>query len=246
MPDESLGGWNASARVYINFQDAGDPNRTILLDPVMLRLCGKVAGLRVLDLGCGEGRFSRMLAERGAYCAGIDVTREMCVTARERDASANLYAISDAATLPFADASFDLVVSYITLVDIPDYRAAILECARVLRPGGTVVVANIGFGSAQPSGVFGWIRGDDGKRQYYPIDNYGTEHAETLEWAGIRIKNYHRPLANYMRAYLDAGLTLRVFEEPIPETDAYRDDPYMEDWYRLPLFTVMRWHKPPA
>ena len=243
MPDDSLGGWNASARAYIEFQDAGDVNRTILLDPVMLRLCGDVAGKRVLDLGCGEGRFSRMLAERGARCTGLDVTREMCLTARERDASANEYLMSDAARLPFADASFDLVVSYITLVDIPYYREAIVECGRVLRPGGTMVVANLGFAVSQPDGVFGWVRGADGKRAYYPIDNYGIEHVQWLEWTGIRIKNYHRPLESYMRAYLGAGLTLRDFLEPIPETDEYRDDPNMEDWYRLPIFTVMRWQK---
>ena len=139
MIDDRLGGWVSSAEAYTAFQDGGDPNRTLLMDPVMLRLCGDVAGKAVLDLGCGEGRFSRMLVERGAHCIGIDVTPSMCARARERDRSANVYACADAARLPFADASFDLVVSYITLVDIPDYRAAIAECARVLRPGGRLL-----------------------------------------------------------------------------------------------------------
>jgi 2-polyprenyl-3-methyl-5-hydroxy-6-metoxy-1,4-benzoquinol methylase len=46
----------------------------MMLDPLMLRLCGDVAGKRVIDVGCGEGRFSRMLAERGAASVGIDPT----------------------------------------------------------------------------------------------------------------------------------------------------------------------------
>lgn len=241
MPDDQLGGWTASASAWTDAVDKGDPNRTILLDPVMLRLCGDVAGKRVLDLGCGEGRFSRMLADRGASCVGLDVTRELCLAARARDASANQYVNADGARLPFADASFDVVVSYITLVDIPDYRSAILDCGRVLRPGGQMVAANLGFASAQPAGQFGWVRDAEGKRAYYPIDHYAEERHEWLEWAGMRIKNYHRPLSWYMRAYLDAGLMLLDFEEPVPETDAYRDDPYMEDWYRIPLFNVMRW-----
>jgi ubiquinone/menaquinone biosynthesis C-methylase UbiE len=250
MPDDSLGGWNASARAYIGFQDRGDRNRTILLDPVMLRLSGDVAGKHVLDLGCGEGRFSRMLAERGAMCTGIDVTREMSRAARSRDASRNQYLVADAARLPFTDASFDLVVSYITLVDIPDYRGAIAESGRVLRDGGTFVAANLGFPTASatfttmPSGsTTGWVRDDAGKRLYYTIDRYAEEREMWFEWAGIRIKNHHRPLSNYMRAYIEAGLILRDFEEPIPESDAYRDDPDMEDWFRLPLFTAMRWQK---
>ena len=62
---ETVRSWQASAAAYIAFQDANDRNRTMLLDPIMLDLCGDVRGQRMLDLGCGEGRFCRMLA-RGA------------------------------------------------------------------------------------------------------------------------------------------------------------------------------------
>ena len=112
---ETVRSWRESAGAYIAFQDAGDGNRTLLLDPVMLDLCGDVRGQRVLDLGCGEGRFCRMLADRGAIVTGIDAIAEM------------IHA------LPFADAAFDLVVSYITLVEIVDYASAVREAARVLR-----------------------------------------------------------------------------------------------------------------
>ncbi len=243
MPDDRLGGWVASASAYIGFQDAGDPNRTLLLDPVMLRLCGDATGAAVLDLGCGEGRFSRMLAERGARCTGIDVTREMCLTARERDASPNEYAVSDAARLPFATASFDLVVSYVTLVDIPDFRAAIAESARVLRPGGAIIVANLGFPTAAALPNTGWVRDEERRRLYYALDRYTEERSMWFEWAGIRIENYHRPLSSYMSAYLNAGLTLRAFEEPVPTDLSLQQDERFEDWFRIPLFTVMRWVK---
>jgi SAM-dependent methyltransferase len=246
MPDDRLGGWIASASAYTNFQDAGDPNRTLLLDPVMLRLCGDVAGARVLDLGCGEGRFSRMLTDRGARCTGIDVTREMCLTARRRDASGNAYAMADAAHLPFAGESFDVVVSYVTLVDIPDYRAAIAEAARVLRPGGAMAVANLGFVTASARTDSGWIRDDQRNRLYYAIDRYAEERSMWYEWLGIRIENYHRPLAHYMSAYLETGLTLRVFEEPVPTDQSLREDGRFEDWFRVPLFTAMRWEKSTA
>jgi SAM-dependent methyltransferase len=239
---ESLGGWTSSARAYIDYQDAGDPARVVLLDPVMLRLCGDVAGRRVLDLGCGEGRFSRMLAERGARCAGIDVTPEMTSTAHDRGPGD--YTLSDAARLPFLDATFDLVVSYITLVDIADYRGAIAECARVLKPGGSMVVANLGFTSANAFPNSGWLRDGDGRRVYFALDHYADERAQWYEWRGIRIENYHRPLSVYMKAYLAAGLALRFFDEPVPEDPSLRTDPEYEDWFRVPYFNVMRWEKP--
>ena len=196
--------------------------------------------MRILDLGCGDGRFSRMLAGRGAHPAGVDVIAEMASTAHRRGPGD--YTISDAAKLPFRDKTFDLVVSYITLVDIPDYRGAISECARVLKPGGSIVVANLGFTSANAFPNTGWLRHADGRRLYFAVDNYADERAEWYEWRGIRIQNYHRPLSAYMRAYLEAGLNLRFFDEPTPDP-SLRSDYAFENWFRVPYFNVMRWEK---
>lgn len=232
--------WEQSAAAYIAFQDGLDPNRTVLLDPEMLRLCGEVAGCRVLDLGCGEGRFCRMLAERGARTFGLDLTPEMVRTAAARDAGTGSYIRAAAERLPVRAESFDLVVSYVTLADITGYREAIAEAARVLRPGGRLVVANLGFVTASA----GWLRDEQGRRLYHRVDRYADERPLELEWAGMRIVNWHRPLANYMRAYLGAGLTLREFLEPVPTDESLREDEEFEDWFRVPFFTVMRWDKP--
>lgn len=237
---EALRGWQDSAAAYIAYQDAGDGNRTLLLDPVMLDLCGDVRGQRMLDIGCGEGRFCRMLAERGAAVTGIDVIAEMAQTARARGASRDAYTLASADKLPFANATFDLAVSYVTLVDIVEYAAAIHEAARVLRPGGRFVVANLNFVTASQ----GWQRDADGNRLYHRVDRYADEFPQVLEWAGMRIVNWHRPLANYMFAFLSSGLILRDFLTPVPEDQSLRDNPQTEDWFRVPLFNVMRWEKP--
>ena len=65
-----------------------------------------------------------------------------------------------------------------------------------------------------------------------------------LEWSGMRIRNWHRPLSAYLDAYLGAGLMLRRFLEPVPEDLSLRDDPRFEDWFRVPNFDVMLWQKP--
>lgn len=233
-------GWAESAPAYIDYIDRGAPERTLLLDPVMLEQCGDVAGRSVLDVGCGEGRWGRLLAARGAHVTGLDLTPAMVRRAHERRGEGEQYLRGNAESLPLAGAAFDLVTSYIMLVDVPDFRAAVREMARVLRPGGEVVVANLSFMSVNT----GWVRDESGRRLYYAMDRYLDERAMTLEWSGVRILNWHRPLSAYMAAFLEAGLVLRAFLEPKPKDDSLREDPRFEDWYRLPNFTVMRWQKP--
>jgi hypothetical protein len=85
---------------------------------------------------------------------------------------------------------------------------------------------------------------EDGKFDYYKIDRYQDEFAMTLEWAGLRIRNWHRPLSAYMEAYLSAGFTLRAFLEPKPQDESLRNDVRYESWFRVPTFDLQVWQKP--
>jgi ubiquinone/menaquinone biosynthesis C-methylase UbiE len=82
-----------------------------------------------LDVGCGEGRFCRMLQVAGISTVGIDPTEELLRQARRRDPKGD-YRIGRAEALEFPDRSFDLVVSYLTFIDIGDIERAVAEMAR--------------------------------------------------------------------------------------------------------------------
>jgi 2-polyprenyl-3-methyl-5-hydroxy-6-metoxy-1,4-benzoquinol methylase len=79
-------GWNESAEAWIADQgERGDFSREFVLDAVMLQRIERGNFKNALDVGCGEGRFCRMLRERGIAAIGIDPTAALLQTARERD-----------------------------------------------------------------------------------------------------------------------------------------------------------------
>lgn len=234
-------GWDQSAAAWIaRMGDLGDFGREFVLDPVMT---GRVAGrgfATALDVGCGEGRFCRMLRDLGVRPVGIDPTRALLDRARALDPGGD-YRDGRAERLDFADGSFDLVVSYLTLIDIPDLDAAIAEMARVLRPGGTLLIANLTSFATAAAHAPGWVRDEAGRRLHYAIDRYLEETATWASWCGIRILNWHRPLSRYMAALLGQSLTLTHFAEPAPVGG---DPDRAEAFRRMPYYVVMEWTKP--
>lgn len=232
-------GWNESAEAWIADQgERGDFSREFVLDAVML---GRIDGRgfsNALDVGCGEGRFCRMLRARGIAATGVDPTAALLRQARERDPAGD-YREGHAEALEFADESFDLVVSYLSLIDIPDIRQAIPQMVRVLKPGGTLLIANInGFVSACADVT--WVRGPDGAYLHYPLDNYLDERAMWVSWRGIRLENWHRPLSTYMSLLLARNLTLTYFDEPAPHSG---DPDHVARYRRAPWHLVMEWRK---
>lgn len=124
----------------------GEANPLIALEePVVLELVGEVAGLDVLDAACGTGRYSLLLAQAGARVSGLDSSEEMLAHARrkasERGLTLNLRD-GDLHALPFGDESFDLVLSALVLCHVPDLRPVMAEFARVLRPGGRLIISD--------------------------------------------------------------------------------------------------------
>jgi SAM-dependent methyltransferase len=236
-------GWQRSAGAWIaDMGEHGDFGRRYVLDPVMLPRALARSPTTALDVGCGEGRFCRMLKSHGVDVVGIDPTPALIATARARDAC-GVYREAAAEKLPFEDGTFDLVVSYLSLIDIPDIQSAIPEMARVLKPGGSLLIANLtGFNTA--GGEDGWIKDRNGRRLYYAIDHYLQERATWIEYRGIRVLNHHRPISTYFHLLLGAGLVLSYFDEPMPvdEAPASRAASYC----RVPWFLVMEWIKPAA
>jgi ubiquinone/menaquinone biosynthesis C-methylase UbiE len=102
-------------------------------------------GVRVLDVACGSGQIAIPAARAGAQVTGIDIAPNWIAQARERAQAEGLTARfdeGDAEDLPYADASFDIVVSLIGAMFAPRPERVAAELVRVCRPGGRIVMGN--------------------------------------------------------------------------------------------------------
>ncbi|MDI6820153.1 MAG: class I SAM-dependent methyltransferase [Candidatus Hodarchaeaceae archaeon] len=97
---------------------------------------------RALDVGCGTGMFLSLLSQKAKFIVGIDMSAEMLQIARKRAAGAALVQ-ADADNLPFADGSFDVIVSVTLLQNMPDPAFTVREFARVLRPAGIAMMTSL-------------------------------------------------------------------------------------------------------
>jgi SAM-dependent methyltransferase len=170
-------------------------------------------GKATLDLGCGEGRVSRDLAERGHNVTGLDVSPTLIAAAGEADPESR-YLVADASSLPFGDGDFDLIVAYNMLMDATDLTGAVREAARVLAPGGRMVIAithpvtNTGrFLDDRPGAPFVLDGAYFKSRQ--------ARHVEERDGLRMRFSGWTRPLGAYTLALERAGLLVEAIREPV-------------------------------
>lgn len=203
-------------------------------DPIMPRLLaeiGDVAGLRVLDAGCGEGYLARILAARGARVMGADVAENLLALARARDSGGAIdWRLGDL-SLPAPDLAgqFDLAVSHLVLNDVPDHRDFLASVAVALKPGGRYV-----FSMNSPYSFI--IRGH--------IRDYFKEQRAAyrgLAEQGIKVSFFHRTLEEYVDAFRAAGFTVERLLDILTPEGAFlrRGDTLIPMGTTFPFFMVL-------
>lgn len=208
-----------------------------IYSPLFFELVPK-PGCATLEIGCGEGRVTRDLRDRGHSVIAIDASPTLVRLAQEEDSESE-YQVADAATLPFGDASFDLVVAYNSLMDIQDMPGAVREVARVLEKGGRFCAC-----VTHPLMDAGRFRSQDSGAEFVISDSYfGRRRYEgTFERDGLTItfRGWSYALEEYARALEDADLLIEALREPPIPAEIVVARPREEPHSRIPMFLHLR------
>ena len=238
--------WDAAADAYSEGQAAGrDHYRYAFFGPAQVDLCGDVSGLRILDLGCGNGYFAREMARRNARVTGVDLSPRMIHHALKREADEPLgitYHVADAAAIDsvLGGERFDMVTSCLALQDMPDVPGALAQAKRVLADDGRLVASITHPCSDMPFRQ--WEKDENGNKRYLCVDRYFERGPVSFTWKGwayeFSTPAVHATIGDWFGWFRDAGFVVHELREPEPTKDALMRYPDLEDAARVPYYLL--------
>ena len=190
-PQQGYDRWAAT------YEERMNPVQVLEAD-AMTRLLPDVRDQVVLDLGCGKGRISRLALERGAReTVGVDVSEAMLKAAAAALPAAARWVKANVQRLPFETASFDVVVCALMMGHVADLERALSEIARVLRPGGVLLLSDF--------------------HPYATLRGWQRAFTDAESGRSFAIENHPHLFDAYLRCFNKLNIVLETLEEPCHE-----------------------------
>jgi ubiquinone/menaquinone biosynthesis C-methylase UbiE len=252
--------WNENADLWTRLSQAGyDVYRDHLNTPAFFDMLPAVDDLSGLDIGCGEGYNTRLLAKRGARVTAIDISDVFLQHAKQSEEQKPLgvrYSLASAAELPFVDSTFDFATGIMSFMDIPEMRCVLAEVYRVLKPGGFLQfsITHPCFetphcrtlrderGHAYAREVGGYFRGFQGEVLEIFFGSVPPRIREGL--STFKVPRFNRTVGQWLNMVLEAGFLLEWIEEPRPSDEIVREHPRLQGAQVVACFLHVRARKP--
>lgn len=251
--------WDENAEAWTRLARAGyDVYRDHLNTPWFFAMLPYVQGLLGLDIGCGEGHNTRLLACRGARVVAVDIAAKFIRGAAEAERAEPLgicYAVASAVALPIRDAAFDFATAFMSLMDIPENDLALAEAFRVLKPGGFLQFSITHPCTDTPHRRN--VRDALGKTYAIEAGGYFSTQPRVDEWLfgaappearrglkPFRTPRFFRTLSDWLNLLVAIGFGIERVQEPHASDDAVRACPDVQDTQVMPYFLHIRCRKP--
>jgi ubiquinone/menaquinone biosynthesis C-methylase UbiE len=247
MRKQSNTSWGKVAPWYQKIVgDSGHYYHRHVIFPNIKRLYPPKAGVNVLDVGCGQGVYGRLLPASTNY-TGLDLSKELIAEAKKLDhAKSHEYFVANATQpLPVGRSQYDLAISILALQNMADAQAAITEMIAALKPGGKIalVLNHPAFRIPRQSS---WGIDEKNKLEYRRVNRYLSPLEVPIN-AHPGLKNspvtwsYHQPISYYVSALTKSGCALTNFEEWVSDKESQGKAGKMENRARaeFPLFLFL-------
>jgi SAM-dependent methyltransferase len=252
--------WNTNADAWVRLARAGyDTYRDHLNTPAFFDMLPDVHGLLGLDIGCGEGHNTRLLAGRGARVIAIDISEGFIRHAGQREVQEPLgigYQVASAVELPFADSSFDFATGFMSFMDIPETDLVLGEAYRVLKPDGFLQfsITHPCFDTPHRRN----LRDENGLTYAFEVGDYFRNlQGDIMEWLfsaappevregmpQFKVPRFTRTLSQWLNLMIGKGFLLERVEEPRPDDETARECSNIQDAQVVAYFLHVRARKP--
>ena len=219
--------------------------RMFYIMPYTLERLGNVNGKKILDLGCGEGGYSRELAHKGAAVTSADCSEASVRYCKEQALKENLdiqhYIINSSCLDMMNENSFDIVLCAMMLMDVEDLNGTMKEIYRVLKPDGKVFISVLHPCFKGKDAV--WKA--DGEKIHVTVSSYNSSKVWTGEIKGMSapILYRHRTLSEYVKAFVQNGFRITDMNEPIPTEEQADKSPRIAWLKEIPMYLFIELEK---
>lgn len=198
--------WDTYARVFSDGigLEGNEGLHKNLIDPLIFRYIGKYSGLKILEVGCGNGYLLRVLATQARMVVGLDSSKELLTIAKKNTCQMKNISLDHGDVtkmFPYPDKTFDIVVASMVLQYAPKLKTFAQESARVLKVGGRLIVV------VDPPGRALFVRaqelaGKKSEKLLSPVSYFtaGKRLKKSL-WGKATLEYYHRPTEEYINHF---------------------------------------------
>ncbi len=214
--------WNSVAKWYdVLLEDSTDTYQEKVILPNILRIVAPKKNMKILDIACGQGYFSRAFAGKGATVTACDIAPELIEIAIKNSPKDISYTTTSADNLSFKDGnSVDTAVIVLAIQNIENIVGTFAEAKRVLKPGGKLVLV-LNHPAFRIVGGSSWQWDAGPQKQYRRIDSYMSDSQHKIDMTPAKDRqirktftvSFHRPLQSYFKALNKAGFAVARLEE---------------------------------
>lgn len=251
--------WDQNADTWTLLARSGyDGYRDHFNTPAFFDMLPVVVGQEGIDVGCGEGYNTRLLAKKSAIVTGIDISEKFISHAQMIEDAEPLginYKVASATQLPFEAKRFAFATSFMCLMDIPNPEKALQEVYRILEPNGffQFSITHPCFTTAhrknlrRPDGmtyaieIGNYFNGSEGKIEEWLFGNTPPEIKD--KHSKFRVPIFHKTLTQWFDMILAAGFKIEKINEPLPDDQAVASFPFLQDAQVVSYFLHIRCRK---